>query len=91
MQLVLGLGNPGPRYADTRHNVGFRCVEALATRLGLTLDDLQREYRAAVGEGPAGPLTLLQPLTYMNRSGLAVLAWAGRTGYTLNFAPNTET
>jgi PTH1 family peptidyl-tRNA hydrolase len=80
MQLVLGLGNPGPRYARTRHNVGFLCVEELARRLGLCFQDAAPEYRAAVGAGPGGPLTLLEPLTYMNRSGLALLAWSRDTG-----------
>lgn len=81
MQLVLGLGNPGPRYAGTRHNVGFRCVEALAARLQLAFDDRPGPFRAAVGEGPAGPVTLLQPLTYMNRSDEGLLAWARREDY----------
>lgn len=80
MQLVLGLGNPGPRYASTRHNAGFLCVEELARRLDLRFQDAAPEYRLAVGEGPAGPLTLLLPLTYMNRSGLALLAWSRDTG-----------
>lgn len=80
MQLVLGLGNPGPRYAPTRHNVGFLCVEEVAHRLGLGFQEAAPEYRSAVGEGPGGPLTLLEPLTYMNRSGLALLAWSRDTG-----------
>jgi PTH1 family peptidyl-tRNA hydrolase len=80
VQLVLGLGNPGERYAATRHNVGFRCVEEVARRLGLAFGEVTSTYRAAVGEGPGGRLTLLEPLTYMNRSGLAVLDWSQRTG-----------
>ncbi|MEZ4388494.1 MAG: aminoacyl-tRNA hydrolase [Candidatus Krumholzibacteriia bacterium] len=80
MQLVMGLGNPGDRYRRTRHNVGFLCVEELARRLGLQFTETAPEYRAATGAGPAGPLTLLEPLTYMNRSGLAWLAWNARHG-----------
>ncbi len=80
MQLVLGLGNPGERYAATRHNVGFSCVEEVARRLGLTFAPAGPSYRAAVGDGPQGPLTLLEPLTYMNRSGDALLAWSVATG-----------
>lgn len=80
MQLVMGLGNPGSRYADTRHNVGFRCLEAVARQLRLAFTDETPAYRAAVGEGPAGPLTLMQPLTYMNLSGEALVAWATLTG-----------
>jgi PTH1 family peptidyl-tRNA hydrolase len=80
--LVLGLGNPGPQYAETRHNVGFRVVEELARRHGVPLDRLECNSRlaalqvagtAAAGEtGEAGGLLLLaQPQTYMNRSGHA--------------------
>lgn len=90
MQLVLGLGNPGSRYALTRHNVGFRCVEVLASRLGLVFEEVQSVYRAAVGAGPSGPVTLLQPLTYMNRSGEALIAWAGRTGYAISAPPQDD-
>ncbi len=83
MQLVLGLGNPGPRYAGTRHNVGFRCVEAVARRLGLTFQQPLAQYREAAGDGPGGRVALLQPLTYMNRSGEAARAWARRHGAVL--------
>lgn len=86
MQLVVGLGNPGARYARTRHNVGFRCLEALASRLGLVFGEVQPQYRAAVGEGPAGPVTLLQPLTFMNRSGEALAAWSRLTGRRIDAA-----
>ena len=66
-RLILGLGNPGEEYRDTRHNVGFRVVEELARRRGLVLDRL--ECNAKVTE-TAG-LLLAQPQTYMNRSGHA--------------------
>lgn len=68
LRLVLGLGNPGERYAGTRHNLGFRVVGELAARRGLVLDRL--ECNALVG-GPAGGLLLAEPLTFMNRSGHA--------------------
>jgi PTH1 family peptidyl-tRNA hydrolase len=87
MRLVLGLGNPGTRYAPTRHNVGFRCVAEVARRLDLDFDDTHPEYREASGEGPAGRVALLQPLTYMNRSGLAARAWARRHGAVLGPGP----
>jgi PTH1 family peptidyl-tRNA hydrolase len=87
MRLVLGLGNPGTRYAPTRHNVGFRCVAEVARRLEMRFDDACPEYREAVGEGPAGPVTLLQPQTFMNRSGLAARAWARRRGAVLGPGP----
>src|SRR4051794_5445242 len=72
--LVLGLGNPGAEYADTRHNVGFRVVEELARRRGLSLDRLECNARVAHGSsGSTEPadLLLVQPQTYMNRSGYA--------------------
>jgi PTH1 family peptidyl-tRNA hydrolase len=87
MQLVLGLGNPGRRYAGTRHNIGFRCVEVLAERLGLAWTEPDVSYRVAVGDGPAGPLTLMQPLTYMNRSGEALAAWSRHAGWTVGPTP----
>lgn len=88
MQLVVGLGNPGPRYAATRHNIGFRCLEMLARRLRLDFTAAGPKFRAAVGDGPAGPVTLLQPWTYMNRSGDALLAWARETGWRVGVAPD---
>jgi peptidyl-tRNA hydrolase, PTH1 family len=67
-RLILGLGNPGERYSDTRHNVGFLVVEELARRWGVGLD--RRECNAFVG---GQDVLLAQPQTYMNRSG-----WAAR-------------
>ncbi len=69
MKCVVGLGNPGKRYAMTRHNVGFMVVDALAASLKLTFKT-QRKWRAevAVGQG----FILVKPLTYMNVSGEAI-------------------
>jgi len=83
MQLVLGLGNPGRRYAKTRHNVGFLCLDKVAAQLGLTFAHDAEEYLIAEGNGPAGPVTLLKPQTYMNLSGEALTVWSGRTGLTV--------
>lgn len=77
-RLVVGLGNPGPEYAATRHNVGFAVVDRLAAARGLRLEPGPVEGLVAVGETPAGPLALLKPLTYMNRSGEAVAPLAAR-------------
>lgn len=79
-RLVVGLGNPGPGYADTRHNVGVRVLEHFAARCGAALDT--RRYRSRFGAGalPAAEgaepleLGLLAPQTWMNRSGEAVAA-----------------
>lgn len=69
--LVLGLGNPGPRYADTRHNVGFMVVAELSARLGVALS--RKGLSSFWGEGRAHgrKLILAQPQIYMNLSGLA--------------------
>jgi len=70
MQLVVGLGNPGARYARTRHNVGFEVVACLAERWGITLGDTEPSgARLGVGMIRSAPVTLVMPWTYMNRSG----------------------
>ncbi len=74
--LVLGLGNPGERYRDTRHNVGFAVVDELARRRGVRLRQL--ECNSLVGV--ADRLVLAQPLTYMNRSGYAARCLVERRG-----------
>jgi len=70
--LIVGLGNPGPRYERTRHNVGWRVVDALAARAGCALDRAQ--CNAAVGRGElcGARVLLAKPLTFMNVSGEAV-------------------
>jgi peptidyl-tRNA hydrolase, PTH1 family len=75
LQVVIGLGNPGSRYARTRHNIGFRVVDALAQRVDVLFTRAAAEYAEARLEGPAGPVVLLKPLTYMNLSGRALAAW----------------
>ena len=69
--LVVGLGNPGPDYAGTRHNVGFRVVELLATRAGGGKFSRHRKANADVLEGRLGErrVVLAKPRTYMNLSG----------------------
>jgi peptidyl-tRNA hydrolase, PTH1 family len=76
IKLFVGLGNPGPEYEATRHNAGFWWVDALASQLGVRLVP-ERAYQGLVAranlQGPvAGPVWLLQPMTYMNRSGASV-------------------
>lgn len=69
---VVGLGNPGAEYADTRHNAGFWCVDALARKRSIRLE--RRHRSAIIGEGAiAGrPVALVKPRTYVNRSGAAI-------------------
>ncbi|NIR31070.1 MAG: aminoacyl-tRNA hydrolase [Gammaproteobacteria bacterium] len=77
MRLVVGLGNPGPRYLRSRHNAGFWFVDALADRAGGTFRPAGR-FLGEVCEVGTGPqqVRLLKPTTYMNRSGQAVAALA---------------
>lgn len=72
MKLIVGLGNPGAEYEKTRHNAGFMVVDRLATRHGLS--GARMKFHSGVIEGRiAGQgCALLQPMTYMNRSGQAV-------------------
>jgi len=75
LRLVVGLGNPGQRYAGTRHNVGFMALELLARREGVrfrSMAKLQAEL-AEVGFG-RDRLRLLMPQTYMNESGRSIRA-----------------
>lgn len=73
LRLIVGLGNPGAEYEDTRHNVGFWFVDRLARELKTTLAP-QGKFHGQVGR--SGELWLLQPMTFMNRSGQAVAALA---------------
>ncbi len=75
-RVILGLGNPGERYAKTRHNVGFRVVEELARRRGILLRPGECNSRTGRDE----ELLLATPETYMNRSGYAARCLAERHG-----------
>ncbi len=72
MKLIVGLGNPGSEYVKTRHNAGFMAVERLAKRHGIS--GVKSNFHAGVLDGQvAGHRCLLvQPMTFMNRSGLTV-------------------
>lgn len=72
MKLIVGLGNPGPRYAATRHNVGFRIVEMLASRAGIALKRQGHQGLYGVGRVSGQETALLQPQTFMNLSGASV-------------------
>lgn len=79
--MVVGLGNPGPEYRDTRHNVGQRVVELLATRLHRPW---RREGQALVARGHwhGEALALVKPVAFMNLSGPVVAAALRRLGAT---------
>lgn len=80
MRLVVGLGNPGERYARTRHNVAWWVLDQLAARHAVTDTESHTAYRARLVTLAGQPAALLQPLTYMNLSGEAVMAWRERHG-----------
>jgi peptidyl-tRNA hydrolase, PTH1 family len=77
IRLVVGLGNPGPRYVGTPHNVGAEFVETLATRFGVRLAEDSR-FKGRIGRGLIGnhDVRMLVPLTFMNVSGECVGAVA---------------
>ena len=75
-QLIVGLGNPEPKYDQTRHNIGFAAIDALCRPWRISLTE-NRKFQGEYGEG-IGPtkdkIRLLKPLTYMNLSGQAIQA-----------------
>ncbi len=72
MKLIVGLGNPGKKYEDTRHNIGFQVIDQLAEKLNVPLN--QEKCKAVFGMETVNgeKVFLLKPLTYMNLSGEAV-------------------
>ena len=70
--LIVGLGNPGREYQNTRHNIGWRCVDAIATAHGLTFAKKQSKAIIADGTIADRKVLLAKPQTYMNLSGEAV-------------------
>lgn len=75
LRLIVGLGNPGAEYANTRHNAGFRLVDALAGREGVRLGPDGKLF-GETGKAVIGgqPVWLLKPMTFMNLSGKSVVA-----------------
>src|SRR5699024_5545264 len=72
MHLIAGLGNPGPKYAQHRHNVGFMAVEAVADVHGFPPFRSRFQARMAEGRMAGERVILLQPQTFMNESGRSV-------------------
>lgn len=72
MKIIVGLGNPGPKYRNTRHNAGFMVLDSMADDLGVAFS--REKYRALITEARLGyeKLLLLKPMTYMNLSGDSV-------------------
>lgn len=69
MYIIMGLGNPGKKYENTRHNAGFDVVDELAKRLNVSIDKIK--HKALIGEARVGTekVILVKPQTYMNLSG----------------------
>ena len=78
--IIVGLGNPGPRYADTRHNVGWRVVDLVSRQLEIPVNE--RRPKAVLGSGYHGGkrVVLAKPRTFMNNSGEAVEYLLARFG-----------
>jgi PTH1 family peptidyl-tRNA hydrolase len=78
--ILLGIGNPGEKYAQTRHNLGFRCIDLLAERNGIHLNDRRKD--VALGQGTIGGkgVVLAKPRTFVNLSGGAARYLATRFG-----------
>ena len=70
--LIVGLGNPGPEYKGTRHNVGFEVIDALADKHRIKLDQAKHQARLGIGSVEGTTLVLVKPLTFMNLSGRSV-------------------
>lgn len=74
MKLIAGLGNPGRRYAGTRHNIGFDILDLLARRHGAAWEAGPRGIEALIARWRPADVVLAKPLTFMNLSGAAVVA-----------------
>lgn len=80
--LIAGLGNIGPEYAETRHNVGFMVLDAWAKEAGVTFQTMRYGDIAEISF-KGRKITLLKPSTYMNLSGNAIRYWVGKLGIPL--------
>ncbi len=90
MWLIAGLGNPGKDYADTRHNVGFMVIDALAAKFSIPLKQKKKSFIYGRGFIEEEEILLIKPLTFMNRSGAAVRDAFSKCGDIDNqrFVPN---
>ncbi|MBL6468222.1 MAG: aminoacyl-tRNA hydrolase [Mogibacterium sp.] len=72
MYIIAGLGNPGSKYENTRHNMGFKAIDAMASEFGIDVN--RAKFKGLIGEGRIGTekVILLKPQTYMNLSGQSV-------------------
>ena len=78
--IIVGLGNPGPRYAETRHNVGWRALDLLARQIGVPVNERRPKAVLGAGRFAGNRVVLAKPRTYMNNSGEAVEYLLARFG-----------
>ena len=74
MRLIVGLGNPGRRYVNNRHNVGFKCLDFFAREQGISVNRRTAQSKIGTGEVAGVKVILAKPQTFMNQSGSAVAA-----------------
>ncbi len=72
MKIIVGLGNPGPEYARTRHNIGWMVIDAFASKFRVRIDKHEKDALTGTGRVAGGSVLVVKPLTYMNQSGDAV-------------------
>ena len=72
MKLIVGLGNPGPQYERTRHNVGWQVIDAFAKKFRVDLSKHEKSAMTGTGRVAGGSVMVAKPLTYMNLSGDSV-------------------
>ncbi len=80
MHLIVGLGNPGIRYRETRHNAGFQCVDMLARRWDIPVKERRAKTVLGVGWYGSHEVVLAKPRTFMNNSGEAIAYLLARFG-----------
>ena len=80
MRIIVGLGNPGSRYRCTRHNIGFRCVDAVARKWGIRLSERRAKAVLGVDQHLDQQIVLAKPRTFMNNSGEGVVYLLTRFG-----------
>lgn len=73
MKIIVGIGNPGSRYTNNRHNVGFQFLDYFADKQNLKFSASKFDYYFAKGDIKNNPFVLIKPTTYVNNSGIAVL------------------
>lgn len=81
--MIVGLGNPGPQYERTPHNLGFRVLDEMAQRHRMSFSETQQGCLVATGQFQGNSYQLIKPARFMNRSGDALQVWAEAYGYPL--------